>query len=139
LTFQQLAKKALCRLLIAAWLQKNIDQIPVLVNGALKILPFASDCYEKFIQVPNVTQTSLPVLESADIFGTEFSAPLSNSFVSDHDSAIRQKIFDISQAQAESVIEPNGIADDILRETMAVIVARSIGCHGNSLPATAST
>ncbi len=49
-----------------------------------------------------------------------------------------QEIFDISEAQAEAVVEPNGMADDLRRESVSAVV----GCvvfHPASLPDTPST
>jgi len=86
------------------------------------------DCHEEFVQVPDVAQATLPAPEYAGVFGTELSAPLSNGLVGDYDPSLCQQILNISQAQAKSIIEPNGMADDIRRKSMSVI-AGSIGCH----------
>jgi hypothetical protein len=59
-------------------------------------IAFAPDLHEEIVQVPDVAQAGLPVPEFASIFGTEFSAPVSNSFVSDHDRALRQQILNIT-------------------------------------------
>jgi hypothetical protein len=48
------------------------------------------------------------------------------------ESAFREKILDISEAQAETMINPNGIADDFWRKTMTVI-AGPIVLHGTSV------
>jgi hypothetical protein len=82
----------------------------------------------KFIRMPIVAQASLPEPHFTDIFGTELSALLSNSFLCDNDSALCQQILDILEAQAESVMEPDGLADYMLRDTMSVIVG-SIARH----------
>jgi hypothetical protein len=37
-------------MLITAQLQENINHVPVLVDGAPEILPFASDCHEEFVR-----------------------------------------------------------------------------------------
>ena len=115
-------------MLIAAWLQENIYHVSVLVDGAPEILPLTLDCYEEFVQVPDVAQATLPVPKYTDVFGTELSAALSNGLVRDYDPALCQQILNISEAQAESVVEPNGMADDIRRKSMSVIVG-SIGGH----------
>jgi hypothetical protein len=48
--------------------------------------------------------------------------------IGDYDPSLCQKILNISEAQAKSIIEPNGMADDIRRKSMSVIVG-SIGDH----------
>ena len=115
-------------MLIAVWLQENIYHVSVLVDGAPEILPLTLDCHEEFVQVPDVPQASLSAPEYMGVFGTELSAPLSNGLVGDYDSAPCQQILNIPEIQAESMIEPNGMADDIRRKSMSVIVG-SIGGH----------
>ena len=51
----------------------------------------------------------------------ELLTPLSDGLVGDYDPALCQKVFNISEAQAESVIEPDGMADDIQRKSVSVI------------------
>ena len=115
-------------MLIAAWLQENIYHVSVLVDGTPEILPLTPACYEEFVQVPDVAQATLPAPEYAGVFGTELSAPLSNGLVGDYAPSLCQQILNISVTQAKSMIEPNGMADDIRRKSMSVIV-RSIGGH----------
>ena len=114
-------------MLIAASLQKNIYHVSVLVDSALEILSLTLDCYEEFVKVPDVTQATLPVPEYAGVFGAEFLAPLPNGLIRDYDPALRQQILDISKAQAEPMVEPNGMADDIRRKSMSVIVGSIAG------------
>jgi hypothetical protein len=52
LTAQQSAKESLGRRLIAARLQQNIDDIPILIHGTPKILLPAVDSHEEFVQIP---------------------------------------------------------------------------------------
>ena len=48
------------------------------------------------------------------------------------------EVLDVSEAQAESVIEPDGVGDDLGRESVPA-VARCWRAHSVSLPAVAST
>jgi hypothetical protein len=56
--------------------------------------------------MPNVTRSALPPPKCAGVFGTELPAPQSDDVVADYDSALSEEIFNISEAQPESVIEP---------------------------------
>jgi hypothetical protein len=49
-----------------------------------------------------------------------------------------QEIFDISEAQAEAVVEPNGMADDLRRKSISVVVG-CMAVHLLSLAVTASS
>ena len=46
------------------------------------------------------------------IFWTKFVHPKSHSFVADANVALGQQVFDISNAEIESVVEPNGILNN---------------------------
>ncbi len=137
LTAQQSAREPLGCTLIAARLQQNIDDITVLIHGTPKILLPAVDSDEEFVQIPGITEASLFLLKTSGIVGSEFPAPLSDGFVRNNDSAFGQKIFNITEAQTEAMIDPYGIADDFRRETVSVVagsgalheMSLSVGCR----------
>jgi len=129
LAFQQLSEEAFSRTPIAARLEQDVDHVAVLVNGAPEILLLTPNVHEEFIQVPRITQPTLSLLEPTSILGTELPAPLSDGLVGDHDSPLCQEIFDISQAQAEAVVEPNGMADYLRWESVSAVAG---GCGYSS-------
>ena len=63
---------------------------------------------------------------------SEFPAPSSDGFIRDNNSAFGQKIFNITEAQTETMIDPYGVADNFRRETVSV-VAGSGAVHEMSL------
>jgi hypothetical protein len=46
---------------------------------------------------------------------------LLNRFIGNDDSSLSQKIFDVSEAQGEAVVEPDGLANDRWRESISVM------------------
>jgi hypothetical protein len=136
LTAQQSAKESLGCTLIAARLQQNIDDITVLIPGTPKILLLAVDSDEEFVQIPGITEASLLLLKTSGIVGPEFPAPLADGFLRNNDSAFGQKIFHITEAQTEAVIDPYGIADDFRWEAVSAVtgwgalheMSLSVGC-----------
>ena len=64
-------------------------------------------------------------------------APLTDGFVGNGYAAFSQEVFYVPQAQAESVLEPHGMADDLWWESVSS-VARRVVLHGSSLPADSS-
>ena len=121
LTFQQLTEKAFSRMPIATRLDKDVDHVAVLIDGAPEIAPLTLDGHEEFVQVPRVTQATLSPLEPTGILGTEFLTPLPDGFVGNDNSALCQEILDISEAQAEAMVEPDGVADDLRRESVSSV------------------
>jgi hypothetical protein len=119
-------------------LDENIDYVAILVNSPPQIPSLPLDRHEQFVQVPRVAQATLPSPERPGIFGTELLTPLPDGFVADDDPTLGQKILNISEAQAEAVVEPDGLTDNFRGEPVSAI-AGLVGCHRPSLPVIAST
>ncbi len=108
LVFQHLAKEAFVGSLVSMACDKDIEDIPVLVHRSPKIRTFAADCDEHFVHVPDVAESTLSSPQSACVFGSKFPAPGSNGFVGYGDATLREKVLDISKAQSEAMVQPDG-------------------------------
>jgi hypothetical protein len=104
---------------------QNIDDITVLIHDTPSILLLAVDSDEEFVQIPSITEASLFLLETSSIVGAEFPAPSPDGFIRNNDSAFRQKIFNITEAQTEAMIDPYGVPDDFRRKTVSVVTGSS--------------
>ena len=138
LAFQKPMKEAFGCTLIATGLDKNIDYVPVLVNRAPEILSWPWMVTKSSSRCQVSPKRPCRRLSVRALLGAELLTPLSDGLVGDYDPALRQKVFNISEAQAESMIEPDGMADDIRRKSVSLI-GWCIGVHSPSLPAVAST
>ena len=81
----------------------------------------AVDLDVDFIDIEGVAVTSILSLQSPRINGTELDAPQANRFSGDDDAPLGQEVFDVSVTQIESIVEPDGIADDIGWKSVAFI------------------
>jgi hypothetical protein len=52
---------------------------------------------------------------------TELDTPEANAFPADSDASFGEKVFDISVAQIEAIVEPDSVADDIWRESVTFV------------------
>jgi hypothetical protein len=129
---QEFSKESLCGALITMRLDQNVNHAAVLIHGAPQIPLLAVDSNEDLIQVPVVTQPSLSSLQFPSIIETEFLTLLPDRLIGDDDSALGEKILDIPETEAEAMISPDRIADDLGRETIAG-VTRAIALHGTSV------
>ena len=136
LTLQQLAEEPFGGLPITARLDENIDHVTILINGTPKILPPALDRDEDLVQVPRITEAALPTLQASSVLRTKLEAPKPDRFVRNRDAALRQQFLNVPKAHAESVVEPDGVADDLGWKSISV-VARRVTFHRPSLPDTA--
>ena len=110
----------------------HINHFTVLVYGPPELMLLAVDLDEYFIDVKGVAETSVPSLKAAGINRTELNATETDRFAADGDTAFREKIFDIAVAEVESMLEPDGIGNNVRWESMAFI-----GIHPLILPRSA--
>ena len=103
---QQLAEESFGGFLITARLDEDIDYITILVYRAPEVLAFTLYLYEDLVQVPCVTETTLPTLQSPSVFRPELNAPQSDRFVRNRDASLSEQLFDVSKAHAESLSRP---------------------------------
>ena len=78
-----------------------------MVDGAPEILQFAVDSKEDLVPMPVVAEPALAPLQLADIICAELLTPPPNRFIGYGDAALRQKILDISEAKAETMVGPD--------------------------------
>lgn len=83
-------------------LNQQINHVAVLIHGTPEIL-LAIDFSEDFIQIPNITQTTLSSLQFPGIVGTEFPTPLPHGLVGDHDPTFGKKILDVAKLNVVAV------------------------------------
>jgi hypothetical protein len=121
LAAQQPSKESFRAALVTVRLNQNVDHVAVLIHGTPEILLLPVDSNEDFVQVPDIAEAALTPLQFSGIVRTELLTPESNRFIRNCNSAFGQKILDVSEAQAESMVNPDGIADDFWRETVTVI------------------
>ena len=83
--------------------------------------------------ISRISESTLSALQLPSVVGAEFPAPLPNGFVRHDDASFGQQILNIPEAQAVSVIQPDGVADDFRRKTMPK-VAGSSNVHPGIVP-----
>ncbi len=128
LAFQQVAEEAHRRMCIASALHQHINGIAVLIHGSPEILRFALDGHKHFIKMPRITETTLSFLQFPRIGWPKLSAPLTNSFIGDGDATFGQQFFDFTETEAETMVQPDGVANNFRRKAMA-LVAGLFGFH----------
>ena len=134
LPLQQLTEEACGRTPIAAGLHEDVDHVTVLVHGPPEIPPLPLDGHEEFVQVPRVAQTASPAPQPPRVVAPECLTPVPNRLIRHRDTPFGEEIFDISETQAEAVVEPDGATDD-LRWKAVSVVAESRGRHRPTLSA----
>ena len=132
--FQQLPEETLGSLCVAFSLHQNIQHIPILVNGPPKTVKCAFYRNKDLIKMPSITVPPLSAPDTAGKLVSEFQAPQANRLVGDLDSSRREHLLDVTETQAEAVVEPDGMGNDLDRESVPRI-RRFLFSHQQSLPA----
>ena len=104
-----------------------------MIHRAPVILALTVDRHEDFVQEPRVSESTLSSLQLPSVVGAELPAPLANGFVGHDDSSFGQQILNIPEAHAVSVVEPDGMADDVGRKAMPM-VAGPASVHPGIVP-----
>ena len=121
LTLQQSAKESPRCTPVPTGLYEDVDQVTVLIHRAPEILALTVDRHEDFVQEPRISESTLSSLQLPSVVGAELPAPLASGFVGHDDASFGQQILNIPEAQAVSVVEPDGMADDVGRKAMPMV------------------
>jgi hypothetical protein len=121
LMFQGLTKETFSGSTISTLGDHNIDHVSILIDGPPKIEALTFDGDEEFIDVPDVAESSLFPTQSSGIGQSEFLTPVSDRFVGDKDSSLREQVFYVSKAQGEPMVEPDSVTDYFRRKAVASI------------------
>jgi hypothetical protein len=130
--FQQPSEETRCGPGISPGLNEDVEHDTVLVHRAPKIMLDALDPNEHLIEMPLVTGPRTTAAQAVGKAFAKFLAPTSNGLIGDDNVPLSQQQLNISKAESEQMVQPNGMADDLGRETVAVVRVWR-GFHAGSL------
>ena len=133
LPFQQLPEESDGRPPIAPRLDEDVDDVAVLVHGPPQILLPPVELGEELVQMPRVAHAAPAASQPASVVEPERPTSLPNRLIRHGDPAFGEEIFDISETQAEPVVEPDGVTDDFTGESVSTIAGRLV-LHRPTLP-----
>ena len=131
--FEELAEELLSGDLIAPSLHQDIEHVPIPVDGAPQIVPFTVDREEHFVQVPCVAQSGAPAPKLVGVWLAKFPTPLSGGLIGDGDATHKEQLFDIPVTEAEPVVQPDAVADDLAREAVVLVAIGDWCVHATSM------
>ena len=133
LGFQQLPKESDGCSPIPVRLHEDVQDVTILVYRAPQILVATLDRDEDLVEMPSVSHPTASAPQPPRVDRTEPLAPLPNRLVGDRHASLREEIFSIAEAEAESMVEPDGVANDLGGKSISM-VARRVALHRPSLP-----
>ena len=63
----------------------------------------------------------MAIFEFSCIVGSKLLAPLTNGLIGYCDAAFGEEFFDLTEAEAESMVQPEGVTDNCGRKAMALV------------------
>ena len=101
-------------------LKEDIEYEPVLVYSPPKPVSNAIHVCTHLVDMPPGAPSGLPVAQVFREEGSEFYAPLAQSFVTHLDAALVEQFLNVPVTQWKAVVKPDGVLDDGHGETVAV-------------------
>jgi hypothetical protein len=99
----------------------NIHNFAILIHGPPEVMLLAVDLYEYFVDVEGITVSTMSTFQSSGIERAELDTPQTDCFAADVNTSLGEKIFNIAMAEVEAIVEPDGVGDDIWRESVTFI------------------
>jgi hypothetical protein len=121
LPFKKATEKAFSRPLIATVLHENIKAIAVLIDGTPEVVALSLNRNKDFVDMPGVAETSLSLFEFSGIVRPKLLTPLPNRFICDGDPTFGKEFFDFTKAEAEPMVEPDGVTDNFRGKAMTLV------------------
>jgi hypothetical protein len=123
-TLQQSLEKALCGIGVTAWLNQDVEHNTILVDSTPEVVLNTLDPDENLIHVPFIAWPRPPVAHAISERRGKFPAPAPDRLIGDNDAALSQNHLNIPQTEAEDVVQPDGVADNLSGEAMSIVRIR---------------
>ena len=92
---------------------QNIQHVAVQVDRPPEIAALPADSNQDLIHMPDIAQPAMSAAQVSSKGETESVTPESDHLVGDGDAALGEQVFDIPEAEGESMIEPHSVTDDL--------------------------
>ena len=102
-------------------MDKDIQRNAILIDSTLEIMLHALDLDENLIKMPLISGPWPTTSQTIGKIRTELLAPALYRLVGDIDATLSQDQLNIPQAEAERVVQPDGMADDLGGEPTTIV------------------
>jgi len=99
----------------------HVNDVTVLIYGPPQVETFTFDGDEYLVDEERVAEPGVFALQPFRKQRTELVAPQSNRFVTHVDAAFSEQVFDVSMAEIEPMVEPDGSLNDHRRKPVALV------------------
>src|SRR5208337_1878468 len=118
---QKLAHQFQRGVLVSLGLDQHIEDLAFGVDRPPKVNHSAVDFQIDLVEVPSRMRLQTTLSQVGCDHRSEMVHPTPNGLVGHSHSALRQQIFDVTQAEGEPEVEPNRLLNDLRRETIPAV------------------
>lgn len=108
----------------SAALHQDVQYDAVLIDSAPEIAHLTLDADENLIQMPLVTRPRSPATKAVRKAGAEFQTPSTDALTGDDDATFSQQQLHVPLTDAELVITPHRVNDELRWEVVTVMRVR---------------
>ncbi|EFH80779.1 hypothetical protein Krac_1400 [Ktedonobacter racemifer DSM 44963] len=120
-SLQELAKELFGSFFVSSALHQNIEYFAMLVNGTPEIVLLSINFEKHLIQMPLVSWPCAATLQLMSICLTEVEAPLTDCFVGEYDSTLCHELFDITETERKTEVQPHAMTDNHGRKAIPFV------------------
>ena len=117
---QQASKECFGCLSITVFLQEDVKHSALFVHRPPEPVFNSTNDNVHLIQMPPGTPSGFPVTSFLSQEWGEFDVPLAKGFVADVNSSLVEQLLNITLAEREAVIKPQGVPNHAQRKTVTI-------------------
>jgi hypothetical protein len=134
-----LRKNVLAACLSLRTLHQNIEDVPLLIHGPLEVVPPTMNREQDLIQMPLITWPGTSTAQLIGVLLAKLATPFPDRLVGHDHATDEQKLLYISVTEAEPVVQPHAMANDLSREAVVLISMSQWCAHDASIAHHAGT
>jgi hypothetical protein len=100
----------------------------MLINCTPEVMQLAVNREKDLIQMPFVARLRTTTTQPLRILLAKCATPLADGLVGHDDLSDGHQLFDIAIAEREAIVQPDGVADNLGGETVALVAGRGWCC-----------
>ena len=108
--------------MVAASPYQDVEYIAVLIDRPPQVMTLAVDGDEDFVEEPRIAWPFLAAAQGSSVGAPELETPLPDRLVTDDDATFGEEILGIPEAEAEPMVEPDGVSDDLVMFQNSIVM-----------------
>jgi hypothetical protein len=101
----------------------SCEEAPEEAPGRCCVSSLLEQHVDDFVHEEEVAVSAVPTPQSIRVLRSERVAPDADRLVGDDDSSLAQQVLDIPVTEIETIVEPDGVRNDLSRKPVALVLS----------------